>query len=306
MHGVLPYLNHPDFELISVSDEKVWDWTMFQNVSCLIFQRPFGREHAQVITAAKNANVKVILDYDDLLLDAVDMYNPTYRLYRDNQANLQTCIALGDEIWVSTPAIRDAYKHINSKITVVPNAWNNYLYPVKSKRNFNPSGKSVYYRGGGSHQADVASKSAELIKIINDNQDWMFNFCGDRFTALEMACGDNYAAIEGLTILEYFRHMITENPQVMIFPLCDTKFNRGKSNICWLESCFFGSAFYGNKSLPEFDKSCILDISTLGDTLNAPDLHQRMNETSWELIRDTLLLENVNQLRINSILKVLG
>jgi hypothetical protein len=294
------YINHKDFEIKDISDNKIFDWTTFLGYSILWIQRPFGREHTQVITAAKNMGLKIILDYDDDLT-CVDMYNPTYELYKSNQANLQTCLQLADEIWTSTESIKQSYLPFNKNIHVIPNAHNNYIFNIKLKRLFSPN-KTVYYRGGGSHQADVMQVADTLVKVINNSPEWTFMFQGDRFTYIEQRTGDNHHIIPPMTILEFFRYLNETNPCAMIFPLCDTIFNRGKSNISWLEASYSGAAFFGNTRLPEFNKEFILPIEAFGNEWDMP-LLERMNHESWEYICDELLLSNINKLRVNRILE---
>lgn len=298
----MKHLSNNEFDVVDLSDLKVFDWTVFYGASIFWMQRPFTIEHAQVITTAKNMGCKIILEYDDDLT-CVDMYNPTYRLYKDNQATLNMCLGLADELWVSTESVGKSYMAKTKQIYVIPNAHNDYLFKVSNKRDFDPFGKSCYYRGGASHQADVNSVANSLLDVINSNTDWTFAFMGDRYYFLEMNTGDNYHIVPGMTIMEYFKYIHQENPQLFIFPLCDTMFNRGKSNISWIEATYVGAAFAGNKNLPEFDKDFIMHINDLPQIIKGGvrDLREA-NERSWEYICDTLLLSNVNKLRENRIL----
>jgi hypothetical protein len=126
---------------------------------------------------------------------------------------------------------------------------------------------------------------------------------GDRYYFLEMNTGDNYHIVPGMTIMEYFKYIHQENPQLFIFPLCDTKFNRGKSNISWLEATYVGSAFAGTKVLPEFNNENILEVSDLPELIKSGSEPLKIsNERSWEYICDNLLLSKVNKLRENRIL----
>lgn len=307
----MAYIQHPDFEIVDISDTKVFDWTIFASSDIFFMQRPFHPQHLTILSAAKGMGLKIILDYDDLLLDAVDMYNPTHLLYKENQANIQSCLLLADEIWASTQAIKDCYLPINQNIHVIPNAHNDRLFKVGLKRTFTYN-KKCYFRGGASHQADVNEVANQLISVINENckfddsgrnLGWEFTFMGDRFTYLEMNTGDNYQIINGMSIMEFFRYLNNENPSVMIFPLCNTKFNKGKSNISWIEATYAGSAFFGNKSLPEFNFDFVSNIADLNsESLSDVDTLQANNERSWEYICDNLLLSKINQLRIDRIL----
>ena len=306
VHGILPYINNPEFELIPISGQVEFDWTVFQGVSAMIFQRPFVEAHSQVIKTARNHNVKVILDYDDLLIDdAVDMYNPTHALYKYNQTSLKECLRDADEIWVTTQEIKTHYLPYNDNIHIIPNAHNDYLFKVKDKLKFNSKNKKCFWRGGSSHDADVMEKADFLVDVINKNKDWEFGFMGSRFTYIEQRTGDNHSIIGAMPIMEYFRYLnsaIYGNPQLMMFPLCNTKFNAAKSNISFLEGTYAGAAFIGNKELPEFNLECAYDIKDLEDVLKYYESSLRdANELAWEYICDNLLLSKINKLRENRI-----
>lgn len=295
--GILPWINHPEFELIDVSGRNKWDWASLTGCRMFIIQRPFASEHIQLMRLIKSLGIYLIADYDDALLE-VDMHNPTYQQYLNSRDNIRECIKLANELWVSTQAIADSFGHINTH--VIPNAHNDHLFPTAKKRNYNPTTKKCIYRGGSSHQADVNAVATSLIKVINDNQDWEFQFLGDRFTYLELNCGDNYHIVQGMPIMDYFGYYYEQNANIAIFPLVDTPFNRGKSNISWIEATYAGSCMYGQVVLPEFNKKGILDISDFIDfDMKTLEYH---NKISWQQICDTLLLSKINQLRINRIL----
>src|SRR5580698_7308716 len=154
--NVLPYIKNPDFELVDISHIKNFNWEVFAGISGFIFQRPFTAEHRSLIVLAKDMGVRVILDYDDSVFQ-VDHYNPTHAMFAANKQSLTDCIAMADELWVSTQAIADDYKHPNTY--VIPNAHNDFQFPIKHKRKFNSKVKNVFWRGGQSHLADVYEKS---------------------------------------------------------------------------------------------------------------------------------------------------
>lgn len=298
--GVLPYINSSEFELVDISLTINFNWSVLIGADILILQRPFTRDHANLIVLAKDMGIKVILDYDDLLT-AVDLYNPTHQLYGSNQQSLFDCLNMADEIWVSTQAIKDGYKHLNTHI--IPNSWNDYMFKVKDKKPFTGN-KKVFWRGGSSHKADVMEVADKLVSFINENKDWTFLFQGDRFEYIEQRTGDNHHIVGGMSIIQYFKYLLVENPSIMIFPLCNTPFNKAKSNISFLEATYAGAAFFGNKNLPEFEyEDLIYDFDRLSDALGYyPGSLKLTNELSWEYITDNLLLSNINKKRTERII----
>lgn len=295
---VLPYINSDDFFLVDISSSIHFNKDTFKSCDLFIFQRPFTKSHADLIMLVKGLGIKVICDYDDNLF-AVDIFNPTHILYAQNAVSLTECIKMADELWVSTQSLSDEYKHINTH--VICNAHNDYLFPISDKKAFVPN-KKVMYRGGSSHKADVYEHSDILIKIINKNKDWTFLIMGDRYEAIEMKTGGNHHIVNGMPIMTYFNYLSFENPSIMIFPLCNTPFNKAKSNISFLEATYAGAAFFGNNSLSEFDKDFIFNFKELPLYMNNDKVLQNANELSWEYITDNLLLSKINEKRFERII----
>lgn len=303
MGGVLPHLESDEYEIINGSSIKDWSWAAFIGIDILIFQRPCLQEHLNLILLAKSLGVKVIADYDDNLL-SVDIYNPTYFQYKDNKLFAINCIKSSDEIWVSTDSIKEHYSPYNKNIFVIPNSHNDYLFRLKDKKAFNTNTKRVIWRGGQSHQADIYENADKLVEVINKNTDWVFEFWGDRFIYLEQRCGDNYVSYPLMEAVNYFERLANYNPNIAMFPLCTTEFNKGKSNIAWIESTYSGAAFFGNTDLPEYINGTILPLNELfnGGALNDSEVLEFYNRVSWDYICDNLLLSKINEFRNDRIL----
>jgi hypothetical protein len=237
------------------------------------------------------------------------MHNPFYNNYEANKDNIKKIARNADEIWVSTNGLKETFSEFNKNIKVIPNAHNDYLFPVKNKIKFNDKVKNVAYRGGSTHEIDVYSQLNDWIEMINKNKTTEFYFMGSRFPYLESRCGDNYVIIPGTHILDYFRNMHKVNPSMFIYTLEDSKFNRGKSNISWIEATYSGAAVIAPEFLPEFIRPGISNFtSSLKQTFDRikkdTDLLKTMNDLSWEYIQAKLLLSHVNQQRYNSIVEV--
>lgn len=299
--GILPFIKSDEFELINVSNTTHFSWADFTGCDIFFLQRPFTAEHLSLLTLAKDMGVKVIIDLDDDIWN-VPQENPTHQLYTISQATLNACVELSDEVWVSTQSIKESALQHNKNVHVINNAWNDYLFPVKDKKSFNHKTKKITYRGGSSHQADVMSIADDLVKVVNNNKDWTFTFMGDRYTYLEQRCGDNYHIVPGFTLIPYFKYIIEDNANAFIFPLVDNKFNKGKSNISWMEATYSGACFFGNVSLPEFNFVFQRGLKVLNSFMEDVDSMWIGNQLSWEYICDELLLSKVNNQRIERIL----
>jgi len=309
--GVIPFLKreYKDITITDLSHKDFLDWNEYIGYDVVILQRPFLQSHLNAVTLLKKLNIKIIIDYDDDLLN-LDLHNPYYTNYNKNKENIEEICKSVDEIWVSTESLMKTFSVYNENVIVIPNAHNDYLFPVKDKREFNINTKKVAYRGGKTHELDVYNHLDEWISIINDNQDFEFSFLGARFPLMETKCGDNYLIVEGLHIMEYFHYFYNLNPNIFIYPLEDTKFNQGKSNISWIEATYAGAVVFAPNNINEFiGKPGIICfnkqfINIFNEVKNNYKVMKILNELSWDYIQNNLLLSHINQLRYNSILDV--
>ena len=308
--GVLPYLEkeYSDIHIKDLSHKDTLDWADYTSYDVAVFQRPFIRTHLTTISMLKLMGIKVIIDFDDDILN-LPIHNPFYSNYVSNIDNIKQICKAADHIWVSTGGLKDTFSEYNDSITIVPNAHNDYLFPVSKKTPFNMETKKVAYRGGSTHEVDVYSQLNDWIDIINKNKTTNFYFMGSRFPYLESRCGDNYNIVPGTHILDYFRNFSLINPNIFIYTLEDTTFNKGKSNISWIEATYAGAAVIAPEFLPEFIKPGISNftgsLKEIFDKVKKDtEALRRMNEESWNYIKAKLLLSYVNHQRYNSIVEV--
>lgn len=308
--GVMPYLEqeYSDVHIKDMSHTKEIDWADYISYDVAIFQRPFIAPHLNTIKMLKAMNVKVIIDFDDDLFH-IPMHNPFFKNYDANQQNIKDICKIVDHIWVSTKSLKETYSQYNDSVEVIPNAHNDYLFPVDKKMPFNKETNKVSYRGGSTHEVDVYAHLDSWVTIINENTNHEFYFLGARFPYLESRCGDNYLIIPGTHIIDYFRNMNKLNPNMFIYTLEDIKFNHGKSNISWIESTYAGAAVIAPTDMEEFIRPGIANfdktfVSLFNKLKDDKEVLKLMNDTSWDYIKAKLLLSQVNQKRYNSIVEV--
>jgi glycerol-3-phosphate cytidylyltransferase-like family protein len=303
--GVLKYI-----EGISITNlnrlNNVYGWESLIGYDTLIYQRPSHEPHIALIELAKDMGIRVILDYDDDLLN-VPFHNNASITLKDQRANIKKAIYLADEVWVTTPSIKHVYKPYNKNIHIIPNAHNDYLFKVDDKKVVKRNNKLMAYRGGASHEADVYQNINDIVEMINENTDWTFRFQGSRFKHIEERCMDNMECTDPSTLMQFFKDYHNLNANIAFFPLLTNVFNFGKSNISLLEATYAGSAFLGNKELNEFKHSFVADISkgvydTFKEVKDDFDLLEKMNSEAWDWIVSERLLSNVNKLRIDRLL----
>lgn len=304
--GVFHFINHPDISFSDISYLNPGSWSSICNCEVLIIQRPFDQTHEWIITQAKIMGKRVICDFDDNVL-RLPIYHPVYEAYEKNQESIKKCLRACDEIWVSTPSLKQEFITYNQNIHVIPNAHNDYLHPVGKKLANNPNHQTVFYRGGTTHKIDLLQYSKQICDVAITYKDWHIYMLGviDNWEFQHAASkANNISVANKIPLIQYFQHIYDLNSALAICPLMDNPINRSKSNISWIEATYCGSAFIGKKTLPEFNHDFIFDIDHLdkfGEYCN-PARMKRFNEQSWAYIHENLLLSKVNQLRIERIL----
>lgn len=304
--SILAAIKHPDLHIEQKPYSGNITWSTFVGYDAIILERPSSTDDLKIIKLAKQVGLKIISDWDDDCLH-VPVTNPMWHHYQRCKSEVMECIALSDELWVSTGGIKKAYSLYNQNIHVIPNAHNDHLFPIENKRPFNPETKKVFWRGGGSHEADVYDMADSLIKIIDRSKKWKFYFIGSRFIYMELRCGDNYQPVSSMPLMQYFDYMAKENPNVVIHPLQDNLFNQSKSNIAWLEATYCGAVFFGNTKLPEFDKPGAVELELLPDFLQIKfgiEAARAYNTESWDYICEHLLLSKINKTREERLLAI--
>lgn len=293
--GVWHYLSkeHPELKFIIPTGS---DWIDAVLYDVAIFQRPCTKKDVRAITMMKDCGVKVIIDYDDNLLN-VAPHNPSYEHHHFHKVSTMGCINLADIVIVSTEKLKESYLPYNKNIVVIPNALNDYIF--NKKKPFKNS-KIAYYRGGSSHQRDVYLYRNEIIKTVRENPDWKFYFFGDRFQFLEaeLSKDNNFLMFGYMPILQFLQSITELRPAAHFTFLEDTPFNQAKSNCSWIEATYAGAASFAPEKLAEFYKVPGLDLEEAYDLNNATSILEESHDHSWMYIQDNLLLSQVNKKRL--------
>lgn len=306
-NGIFPFLKHEEISVKNIfNPQKTYGWESLIGADIFVFQRPYHEHHVNLIKMAKDMGIKVICEYDDDLLN-VPFHNNAAVTLTEQRANIKIALSLADEVWVTTPSIKKEYRFYNRNIHVIPNSHNDYLYPIKNKKQFNKTTKIASYRGGASHEADMYQNINDIVDTINNNHDWIFRFQGSRFKHIEERTEANHEYTDPSTLMQFYKLYHELNANIAFFPLIDNTFNNGKSNISFLEATYSGSAFMGNRNLSEFNLPFIIPIQNgfKDEFIKAKDDFYRLeilNNDSWEWILENRLLSNINKLRIDRIL----
>lgn len=181
----------------------------------------------------------VVVEIDDNMLSTAD-YNPASAVYGPGSAFRDIAVSqfkAADAMIVSTPYLKDLYSDLNDSIEVVPNCldfkiWGNLR---KKKRD----GIRIGWAGGASHEGDLKIIELVVHNILKKHKEARFVFVHGIPKFLRniprVECVDKFSRVD-----KYPAFLAQRGFDIGIAPLMDNAFNRGKSNLRWLEYAGLG------------------------------------------------------------------
>jgi hypothetical protein len=296
--GVWPYLCREHG--IRIVSGAYWGWEHLTQCDALVLQRPFMREHGNIVKSAYDMKIPVWVDYDDNLFD-VPLSNPTYPLYANHEAQaiMRAIIGMANVVSVSTEPLAKMIRNA----TVIPNAINDYIWspPDQSK----PANKVVSWRGSSSHFEDMEPFVGAMKSVSDDYPDWVFHFIGHPHWGINQLQPERrFHHLYDTNLMAYMNKLKSILPAVHVVTLVDNGFNRAKSNVAWEESTYAGAAVVA----PDFEEWRRPGVATYTDTstfetalrnaiVNESDRARCVSE-SLAYIDTNLRLSQVNKMRL--------
>ena len=234
--------NHGDV-FIENGEGKVFDWSNMSRYNILFLQRPFLEQHAAMAEFAKRFNIKVWLDHDDNVLD-VPKDNPANKHYDKEKvrANIKLCLQYADLITVSTPFLKQLFEgYGGNNIHVVPNALNTDFFGNMNQPKLN---NIVLWRGSNTHFMDYKTVADTINKMAfrGHNLYIIGGECKDKHNDVRNLIRREYMHQPAIDVIKYHRLIRDLRPRFIFVPLVINDFNRGKSNIAWMEAAWAGGA----------------------------------------------------------------
>ncbi len=218
----------------------------------LIISKHFrtAEDASNTLATAKHYKKNILVDMDD---DFIHMRpdNPAYKDYEYGQGPreyMSAYISLASGITVSTDPLKKVYKALNKKVDVLPNCCDISDWP--NVRKMWDDGKvRIGFAGGQGHLADLELILEPMAYILAKYSNVSFEICGglwpqqamDMVNKMNAFCKKNISdqvRIAGGTLAwqGYPEMLASFGWDIVIAPLVDEPFNRGKSHIRWLES----------------------------------------------------------------------
>jgi glycosyltransferase involved in cell wall biosynthesis len=220
-------LSRPDImqtidDLCDKADVVVWQtldfphsWDLWQSMK-LRHQKPF------------------FLELDDYISD-IPPDHEAYEHYKGKRHKIiMAQMAHSDGLIVSTPYLAEQYKGRNAKIYVVPNSIDFREWKGLELRRHNRL--RIGWIGGGTHGKDLEMVAPVLEELLSKywKKDLWF-YCVHGCPELYKKWPRVYHTLKWANINLYPRFMNSFKFDIGIAPLEDNNFNRGKSNLRWLE-----------------------------------------------------------------------
>lgn len=175
-----------------------------------------------------------LMEIDDFVSD-VPIFNEAYEQYRAGGRRHQIVVdqmRQSDGVIVSTPYLAEQYKGMNERIYVVPNSidfkeWKG----LESKKH---DRMRIGWIGGGGHAKDLEMIAPAMEEILAKHPDAWF-YCIHGCPNIYKSWKKVFHTVKFATINLYPKFMASYKFDIGIAPLEDNNFNRGKSNLRWLE-----------------------------------------------------------------------
>lgn len=316
--GVMPMAETQKHGVRLVFSESV-DWTTMAMTDVVFMQRPYQEKHVAVAELARLNRRPVWVDYDDDLF-SVPSDNPAARVYNQPaiKKNMLKILGLADVVTVSTKALGETLRVelAAAGVTtipvfrVVPNAINTRMWSstMRSAAMNLERQKLIVWRGSDTHVKDVMRWVPDILEAAHRHPDHVWLFIGMNPWMLESHMPEgrlrHHQAIDPIEFMDVLQEL---RPSVLHVPLDDSRFNRSKSNIAWIEGAWAGAATVA-PDWPEWKRPGVTTYNGQPGSLAAAidgvigmsaELQQSLSDNSWEFITQNLTLEHVNRARLN-------
>ena len=192
----------------------------------------------------KFPHLPIFMEIDDNVL-SIPPYNQAHEVYSPRSEVRRRCLEQmrkSDGVIVSTPYLKEIYSEFNSNIHVVPNSINFKKWD-SLKRKKKP-GIRIGWAGGSAHEGDFDEVKDAILGICKKYPNVKFVLVnGPAANGLpEWAKGVKQIEHKMMwtPILKYPQMLADLDIDIGISPLVDSAFNRGKSNLKWLENAALG------------------------------------------------------------------
>lgn len=176
-----------------------------------------------------------LAEIDDYCLE-INNYSPAFSAFSPKGEATQailTHLESSDAVIVSTDYLGKLYSKWCKKTKLIPNGidfklWDELIKPPTDNI------ITIGWSGASSHNEDIRYIEKIIYRILEKYPEVQFSFLGGApkfLVGKERIIADN----NWQYVFEYPQYLVNKNYDIGIAPLLDNNFNRGKSNLRWLE-----------------------------------------------------------------------
>lgn len=205
----------------------------------------------ELFTDRDITDCKLVLDLDDDPFN-LNKEHPSYQSFIDRKPQYEYVIKNANHIIVSNENIAKVIKHLNNKITVIPNGIDENIWKVKRKNRKDGIIKIGWF-GSASHMVDLPIILPAIEALEEKYPNVEFHLAGMVLDEIQEGRRFHHPPTKGYE--EYPQWLADMDLDIAIAPLLNTKFNRAKSNIKWLEHAMLDTPMVLSKVTPY--KECV-------------------------------------------------
>jgi glycosyltransferase involved in cell wall biosynthesis len=278
----------------------------------VIIQRDFPRHfeaYEEIIARARSLHKPVLYEWDDLLTE-LPVEHPDYDRYMSVRTAVLTAVIEADAVTCATPFLADYTRQFNPDVWVLPNYLNDrfwHLRPLPSDIS-EQHPITIGYLGAHSHKPDLAMIVPVLERLLNSYGERL------RLQLWNITPPESLAGLPNVEIPwpglvnyeEFVVFFLQQACDIVIAPLLESEFNRGKSWQKFLEYSALGVPGVYSRVTPyemvvEQNKNGFLvqSLSEWESCLRAliedASLRQRMGQVAQETVRKDWMLSELVQ-----------
>lgn len=219
-------------------------WERYKLCDAVVIQMVHTPSALNLVRAFKEVQTKgtpwsnkpVLAEVDDDFL-WTPSYNPAAPAYDVGQPLREIAksqFSDSDGIIVSTPHLKEVYQHLNPNIYVVPNAIDFQIWDKAMASHKKRPGIRIGWAGGANHEDDFKGFEQVINNVTAKYRDVKFVFVHGIPERLRKLPGVEFVP-KFYEMKKYAKGIADLDFDIGIAPLIDNSFNRGKSNLRWLE-----------------------------------------------------------------------
>ncbi len=208
----------------------------------IIFQRQCDPYFGHMMDEANALGKTTVFELDDDLWN-IHPTNPGYKFWHQTEVirGLEECIRKAKVVTTTTPALAKILNRFNKNVHILPNMLPAEEWQVKKKRKRNKI--VIGWAGSKHHWTDLLILRGILDQILNEYPNVEFQIVGPEYVPFMKH--ERMIALDPVAIEDYAK--LLSGFDIGLAPLDDSQFNKGKSDLKFLEYAMAGLAVVASK-----------------------------------------------------------